>query len=476
MRIQSHPILSFERRGEITFHFDGKSIKALEGETIAAALHASGVKVLSHSLKRERPRGFFCAIGKCSSCMMEVNGVPNVKTCLVLADEGMDVRSQTGWGRLTTPDKKSSYPRKELPILETEVAIVGAGPAGLSAAVYAARFGAKVMVFEENNRIGGQLIKQTHMFFGSKEHYAKIRGIDIGGNLTESLNENVKILTETPVVGYYPPYQLAVIKEHRLHRVKAKKIIVATGASENMLTFPNNDLPGVYGAGAVQTLMNVYGILPGKRMLMIGAGNIGVIVAYQLLQAGVDVAAVVEALPVIGAYQVHASKLRRCGVPILTRHTIKKAWGKTHVEGATLVQLDENWKEVPGTQRDLDVDTICLSVGLKPTAEIFFQAGCHMTVIPELGGEVPVHNENMETSVPGIYVAGDASSIEEASSAMLEGRLSGLDAVEQLKGSTDEIRRLKDHVRESLHELREGPFGEKIRQGEQKMQEEAGRL
>ena len=161
MRIQSHPILSFDRGKKITFHFDGRPIEALEGETITAALHASGIKVLSHSLKRERPRGFFCAIGKCSSCMMEVNGVPNVKTCLVLAEEGLDVRSQTGWGRLKAPEKKSSYPRTELPVLETEVAIVGAGPAGLSAAVYAARFDAKVMIFEENNRIGGQLIKQT---------------------------------------------------------------------------------------------------------------------------------------------------------------------------------------------------------------------------------------------------------------------------------------------------------------------------
>jgi len=472
MRIEAHPILTFERGKQITFEFDGKPVKAFEGETIAAALHAAGVKVLSHSLKRERPRGFFCAIGKCSSCYMEVDGVPNVKTCLVLAEEGMDVRSQTGWGQLKDPEKKKNYPRKEIPVLETEVAIIGAGPAGLSAAIYASQFGAEVMVFEENSLIGGQLIKQTHMFFGSKEHHAKVRGIDIGEILVDSLNEKVTVLLETPVVGYYPPYQLAVIKEHRLHRVRAKKIIVATGASENMLTFPNNDLPGVYGAGAVQTLMNVYGILPGKRMLMVGAGNIGVIVAYQLLQAGVDVVAVVEALPTIGAYQVHASKLRRCGVPILTRHTVKKALGKEHVEGATLVRLDENWEEVPGTERDIEVDTICLSVGLKPTAEIFFQAGCRMVSISELGGEVPVHNEYMETSVSGIYVAGDASSIEEASSAMLEGRLAGLDAVEKLKGTSNEIRKLKEHVLESLNELREGPFGEKIRQGEEKMKEE----
>ena len=472
MRIQEHPILTFQRGEKIRFTFDGKPIEAFRGESLAAALHAAGVKVLSHSLKRDRPRGFFCAIGKCSSCMMEVDGVPNVKTCLVLAEEGMVVRSQTGWGTLSE-GKKRDLPRREIPTLETDIAVVGGGPAGLSAAGYASRFGARVMVFDENPRIGGQLIKQTHMFFGSKEHHARVRGIDITDKLLDEMGKNVQVFPETPVVGYYPPFTLAVIKDHRIHRVRAKKIIVATGASENMLSFPNNDLPGVYGAGAVQTLMNVYGILPGKRMLMVGAGNIGVIVAYQLLQAGVEVVAVVEALPAIGAYQVHASKLRRCGVPILTRHTIKRALGTESVEGAAIVRLDDDWNEVPGTEYHVALDTICLSVGLKPTAEIFVQAGCRMRNIAELGGEIPYRDENMETSVPGIYVVGDASGIEEASSAMLEGRLAGLHAAEALEGSSEGIVSLRRHVRESLAELRAGPFGEKIRLGEKKLHEES---
>ncbi len=472
MRLEKHPILSFQRGESFTFTFDGKPMTAFGGESIAAALHAAGHKTLSHSLRHERPRGFFCAIGKCSSCMMEVDGIPNVKTCLVLAEPDMEVRTQTGWGELRAVPKKRLYPRRELPALKTDVAVVGAGPAGLSAAIYASRHGARVMVFEENSQIGGQLIKQTHMFFGSRDHHAGVRGIDIGDKLIGQLGEAVQIFTSTPVVGYYAPGVLAVIKDNRLHKVEAEKIIVAAGASENMLAFPNNDLPGVYGAGAVQTLMNVYGILPGRRMLMVGAGNIGVIVAYQALQAGMEVAAVVEALPTIGAYQVHASKLRRCGVPILTRHTIKRAFGDSSVVGATIMKIDDKWRPVEGTEEDIKVDTICLSVGLKPTTEIFYQAGCRMLTIPELGGEVPYRNEYMETSVPGIYVAGDASSIEEASSAMLEGRLAGLDAVEQLKGSSQEIHLQKGEVEESLRELRAGPFGEKIRAGEEKMKQE----
>ncbi len=472
MRITNHPILDFEKKKTITFTFDGKTIQANQGDSIAAALHDAGIKILSYSPKLERPRGFFCAIGKCSSCMMQVDDIPNVKTCMVMAEPGMEVKSQTGWGILNTQKPRADYTRRSIPTLETDVAIIGAGPAGLSAAISASSFGAKVMIFEENSKIGGQLIKQTHMFFGSKEHYAKTRGIDIGEKLVDQLSDKVTIFTETPVIGYYPHYQLAVIKNHRLHMIKAKKIIVATGASEKMLSFPNNDLPGIYGAGAVQTLMNVYGIMPGKRVLMVGAGNIGVIVAYQLLQAGVDVACVVEALPTIGAYQVHASKLRRCGVPILTRHSIKEPIGKDYVEGATIVQLDENWQPVKGSEKDIKVDTICLSVGLNPSTEIFSQIGCTMKNIPELGGEVAVRNRSMETSVKGIYVAGDAASIEEASSAMLEGRLAGLDTVEKLKGSSPEIAKSKKIVKNSLKELREGPFGENIRKGEKKMFEE----
>ena len=472
MRIDQHPILTFDRQEAFTITCDGTPVKAYSGETVAAALHAGGIRALSRSLRYHRARGFFCAIGKCSSCMMEVNGVPNVKTCMVLAEPGMTVKTQTGRGILKQTGNRLKDPSYEIQELETDIAVVGGGPAGLSAALYASKFGARVMVFDENPHIGGQLIKQTHMFFGSREHYAKVRGIDISQKLIESMSDLVKLYPATPVIGFYPPFELAVLKDSRLTRVKAKKIIVATGASENMLVFPNNDLPGVYGAGAVQTLMNCHGILPGKTVLMIGAGNIGVIVSYQLLQAGVQVAAVVEAQPVIGAYQVHASKIRRCGVPILTRHSIQKAWGKDHVEGATIVRLDDRWKAVPGSEQDLNVDTICLAVGLSPSSEIFALAGCRMSYIPELGGEVPWRDANMMTSVEGLYVAGDVAGIEEASSAMLEGRLAGLDAVEKIKGADSDIEQLKKETRGMLHALREGPFGDKVRIGITKLAEE----
>ena len=349
-----------------------------------------------------------------------------------------------------------------------EIAIIGAGPAGLCAAIAAGELGAEVVVLERNSSIGGQLIKQTHAFFGSEQQYASYRGIHIPDILSEKLNglNNVRIMLGTKVQGYYPDDGVLGLENgDSFFPLKAGKIIVATGASEKTLSFPNNDLPGVYGAGAVQTLMNVHGVIPGRKVLMIGAGNIGLIVSYQLIQAGVEVASIIEATPNIGGYLVHASKLRRMGVPILTSHTIVSAHGRNEVQGATICSLDEQWMPVPGTERDVQVDTICVSVGLSPMADILWQMGCEMRYVPQLGGHVPVRNEQMQTSVQGVFIAGDVASVEEASSAMMEGRLAGLTAAESLGYTSSRLQADKQDTRDQLNSLRSGPVGEKIRSG-----------
>ena len=212
---------------------------------------------------------------------------------------------------------------------------------------------------------------------------------------------------------------MGVVKDGRYIKVKAKAILIATGASEKMIPFLGNDLPGVYGAGAIQTLTNVYGIAPGQKVMMVGAGNIGVIVAYQLLQANIEVVAVVEALPRVGAYMVHSAKLKRLGVPIYTGHTISKVMGEGRVEGAKMMAIDEKWQPVPGSEKTFELDTIGLAVGLSPSIEILSQAGAKQCFIPELGGYINLHNQNLETSLPGVFVAGDIAGIEEASSAMM---------------------------------------------------------
>jgi sarcosine oxidase subunit alpha len=474
LRIREHPILEFDKGPLVEFEFDGRRLEGHEGEPVAAALHAAGVRVLRHSTRLGRPRGFFCAIGRCSSCLMTVDGVPNVMTCVTPLRRGMKVETQRGKGDLPAaplelPASDLRHPRD---LGNVQLAIVGAGPAGLSAAVSAGRLGVRSIVIDENRVPGGQLIKQTHMFFGSREHYARVRGIDIGSRLVGELEGlPVTLMTGTTVLGLYPGRVLALLCDGRLHRLTADAVILATGASENMLAFPGSDLPGVYGAGAVQTLMNVDGVAPGRRVLMVGAGNIGLIVSYQLLQAGVEVAGVIEALPRIGGYHVHAAKIRRAGVPILTSHTILSATGADRVEGAVISRIDADWTPVAGTETMLDVDTICLAVGLTPNCELAFQLGCDQAYVADLGGRVSVHDSELATSVPGVYVAGDASGIEEASTAMLEGRLAGLSAAGRLlpESESGAVRELKDEVVKGLDALRGGPFGAQARRGKNTM-------
>jgi sarcosine oxidase subunit alpha len=382
----------------------------------------------------------------------------------------------------------------------TDVAIVGGGPAGLCAAIAASRLGASVALIDDNDRLGGQLVKQTHKFFGSKRHYCGTRGMDIAAIFEQELRGlPAEILPGTSVVGLYDAVLpeparsvpksaqgdlfenatpaaairgiLALANRERFTKLGFRCLIVATGAAENNLLFKNNDLPGVYGAGAVQTLMNVNGVRPGNRVLMVGSGNIGLIVSYQLIQAGIEVEAVVEALPRVGGYHVHAAKLARLGVPVLTSHTVLSAVGTEEVEGAVICRVDKDFKPLARTARKLKVDTICLAVGLTPLSELLWQSGCRMVYVPELGGHVAWHNDAMQTSLCHVYLAGDVSGIEEASTAMLEGRVAGAHAAAQVLGSSPEAAQVISEAQRELCAIRKGPFGDKAACGKAKLAE-----
>lgn len=354
-----------------------------------------------------------------------------------------------------------------------QIAVIGGGPAGMSAALAAAGAGAKVTILDENPELGGQLVKQTHPFFGAEEQHAGTRGVDIAKRMVAAIrrqSDKIEVLANSTVTAIFPEGRVIAYldgNKDSFDKMQADKVIVATGASENFLAFPNNDLPGVYGAGAVQTLVNVHGIKIGERVLMVGSGNVGLIVSYQLMQAGIQVVALVEAAPKIGGYRVHGDKLKRLGVPIYTRHTVKEVSGAGCVEGATIVELDEAWSPKAGSEKTLEVDTVCLAVGLTPLADLLWQAGCRMTYIPELGGHVPFHDGNARTSLDWLYVAGDVSGIEEASTALVGGRLAGFCAAESLGFPV--AAGTKAGMHRQLDLLRAGPFGEARKKGKEKL-------
>lgn len=352
-------------------------------------------------------------------------------------------------------------------VMKKEVVVVGGGPAGLAASIEAAKRGAKVLLIDSNHKAGGQLFKQIHKFFGSSAHRAGTRGIDIGKQLLAEAEEyGVEVMLNSSVIGLFEPKTVAVEigtddSEKKVVTVEAEQIVLASGASENVVRFPGWTTPGVMGAGAAQTMINVNRVLPGERIVMIGTGNVGLIVSYQLMQAGADVVCLVEAAPQIGGYAVHASKIARAGVPILCSHTVKEVHGTERVEEAIIVGLDEKFQQIPGTEQKVACDTVCIGAGLKPLTELAMMYGCEAMFDPRLGGWAPLHSRGMQTTKEGIYIAGDISGVEEANTALEEGRLAGVSvACERGLISKDEMEKEHDAIWERLDGLREGPKGE----------------
>ena len=342
-----------------------------------------------------------------------------------------------------------------LPMKDVELVVVGGGPAGLCASLEAARAGAQTLLLDENDRAGGQLFKQVHRFFGSRHHGAGKRGYVIAGELAdECLKAGVEVRLSSSVLGFFPGGELMVDAPEGVYLVRPRTAVIATGASERCMAFPGWTLPGVMGAGAAQTLVNVHGVLPGKRVLMVGAGNVGLIVSYQLLQAGADVVGIVDIADCVSGYEVHSDRVKREGVPIFLNHRILAVEGEGGVESLLVENVSK------GKAVRFSADSLCLALGFTPLAELASMRGCRMVFREELGGYLPWHDAEMRTDRPGVYVAGDAAGIEEASVAMEEGRMAGISAAEELgllSGGQATAR--KAAVRRRLQGLRSGPYG-----------------
>lgn len=358
-------------------------------------------------------------------------------------------------------------------MLERDVLVVGAGPAGLAASIEAAKAGADVLLVDLNMKPGGQLFKQIHKFFGSSAHRSGTRGFDIGLKLLEEAKEaGVEIWLQSTVVGAFPGNLIAIEKgvdggAKEVITLKSKKVIIATGASENVVRFKGWTTPGVMGAGAAQTMINVNHVKPGKKIVMVGSGNVGLIVSYQLMQAGCDVVALIEAAPKIGGYAVHAAKIRRAGVPIYTKHTVVEAIPGEDgtVCKVVIAQVDDHFNPIPGTEETIEADTVTIGAGLKPATDMVKLEKCQLTFNGPFGGFIPLHNDKMETSKSGVYVAGDATGVEEANTALEEGKIAGISAVESLGLiSTKEAEKRRIEIWDRLEALRMGPFGERRQQ------------
>jgi thioredoxin reductase len=347
-------------------------------------------------------------------------------------------------------------------MLKFDVLIVGGGPAGMCAALEAGKHGLAVLLVDENSRPGGQLFKQIHKFFGSEAHSAGVRGFHIGEEILAEIEKhpNITVWLDSLVYSAIDSNNIEIVHEDSVLVVRCEKLIVATGAIERGLAFPGWTLPGVMGAGALQTMLNINRVLPGKNLLMLGSGNVGLIVAYQFMQAGGRNVTLVEAAKSIGGYGVHASKIRRHGAVIKTSTTIKSASGDGAVREVELVSLDEKFDPIPGTETSMETDLIAIAVGLFPLMELLRMIGCGFVQNRTLGGWIPLHDKRLETTVRGVYIAGDVTGIEEASTAMEEGRLAAWSVTSDLgRCSSGEYEGAFAEISSRLDALRSGPFG-----------------
>jgi sarcosine oxidase subunit alpha len=343
-RIERHPILKIEKEAKIPFYFNGNLLLAKEREVISSALFAYGIKTFGHHPKDGSPQGIFCANGQCAQCLVIADGVP-VKGCMIQVKEGMRVTMCDGIPKLPADD---DLPGEFSPVqvIDTDVLIIGGGPAGITAALELAPHGIDVLIVDDKHRLGGKLVLQTHSFFGTvADCYAGTRGIDIATKLAEEIEKypNIRVMLNTTAVACYGDKKVGVVNDQEYLLINPKKLLIAAGAREKALSFPGCDLPGVYGAGAFQTLVNRDLIRPSEKLFIVGGGNVGLIAAYHALQAGINVVGLVEAMPQVGGYKVHQDKVKRLGVPVWTSHTVKCANGKDRVETVTVTEIDKNF-------------------------------------------------------------------------------------------------------------------------------------
>lgn len=358
--------------------------------------------------------------------------------------------------------------------IQVELAVVGAGPAGISAAMEAAERGVKTLVLDEGAQPGGRMLSQVHE--NPKRKGEWINGPAIVGDLIqEARKAGVDFLLQAEVWGLWPRWVLTVggPAAATAEIVEAKTVLVATGAAQNPLPFPGWTLPGVMMVGAAQVMLHQCRMLPGRRVLVVGSDPLALSIAQEVTMLGGEVVGVVLPPPgpavgsaaspreaisnvtrlaelapnpflrlagnmfkggaALGAGLYPREGLRVQGIPMMFRRCIVQAMGEPAVNQAVIADLTADGRIIPRTEKVIDVDAICTSGGLYPLAELAEVSGeCKFGYVEELGGWIPLYSPEMQTTAAGLFVAGSASGVESAHVAIAQGTLAGLGVVAHL--------------------------------------------
>jgi sarcosine oxidase subunit alpha len=408
----------------LRFRFDGRDYEGYRGDTLASALLANGVHRTSTSIKFGRPRGIFAAGAEEPNALVQIEAPysePMLTATTVELFDGLVARGLAGQGRLTSDADPARYDSMHT---HCDVLVVGAGPAGLAAAAVAASSGARVVVIDDQPEPGGSLL-------GTNETLDGAPALEWVASVTEQLRANpeVRLLSRTTAFGYYDDnYVIAVdrrtkhlgasapahVSRERIWRVRARHVVLATGAHERSLAFADNDRPGVMLAGAARTYVNRYGVLPGRRAVVLTTNDSAYAAALDLLDAGVGIAAIADVRS--QASPLWGKRLADRGVEVLTGHTVGRVVGEDRVSAVVL--------RGAGDTRELDADLLLVSGGWNPVGALYSQAGGRLRYDAELGSFRP------DGCRQAVAVAGAAAGTYTLAGCLADGAATGRLAVE----------------------------------------------
>ncbi|MFD9042442.1 sarcosine oxidase subunit alpha family protein [Streptomyces bottropensis] len=409
-----------DRDAPLTFVFDGTEYQGYRGDTLASALLANGVIETGTSIKLGRPRGIFSAGVEEPNAVVQIEAPfpePMLPATTVELYDGLVASSLPGQGRLATEPDPARYDAVHA---HCDLLVVGAGPAGLAAAAAAARSGARVILADDQPQPGGSLL-------GTGEH------LDWVGETARDLDNQpeVRVLRRTTVFGHYDDNHLlaverrtnhlgasapAHVSRERVWRIRARRVVLATGAHERSLAFADNDRPGVMLAASARTHALRHGVLPGRRAVVFTTNDSAYAAALDLAAAGVDIAAIVDTRPEPGEW---ARRAREAGFEVLAGHAVTGTEGDPRLTAVSVAPYGES-----EGQRRFDADLLLVSGGWNPVTHLFSQAGGKLRHDEALGSFVP------DTCRQAVEVAGSASGVFDLAAVLAQGAAAGARAIE----------------------------------------------
>ncbi|MGW2933228.1 sarcosine oxidase subunit delta family protein [Streptomyces sp. NPDC001156] len=408
-----------ERDRRLTFVFDGTEYAGFRGDTLASALLANGVIQAATSIRFGRPRGVFSAGAEEPNAVVQIEAPfpePMLPATTVELYDGLMASSLPGRGRLAAEPDPARYDAVHA---HCDLLVVGAGPAGLAAAAAAAQSGARVILADDQPEPGGSLL-------GTGEHLGWVARTS---ELLESAPE-VRVLRRTTVFGHYDDNHLLAVERRTAHlgaeapelvsrervwRIRARRVVLATGAHERSVAFADNDRPGVMLAASARAYVNRYGVLPGRRAVVLTTNDSAYAAALDLAAAGVEVAAVVDTRPEAGQW---ARRARAAGIEVLTGHAVTGTEGGPRLTGVRVAPYGESVGP-----REFAADLLLVSGGWNPAAHLFSQAGGTLRYDESLGTFVP------GSSRQAVDVAGSANGAFGLATVLAQGAAAGARAI-----------------------------------------------